>query len=112
MNRAENRDRKLGISDRNSLSNTLKKLCDWIVPPQVTSEEVSRKAQLMAKIVLSMVATNTIGFVAALFEPKNKLSVTVAFYGLVYAALIAFVVILRHGKIKLAGWSLIIFMWC
>ncbi|AYB32189.1 PAS domain S-box protein [Chryseolinea soli] len=112
MSDSENLDRRLGVSSRNTLSGILKKLYDWIVPPEVTSEEVSRKAKLMAKIVLSMVATNTIGFVAALFEPKNTLSVTVAFYGLVYAALIVFVVVLRHGKIKLAGWSLTIFMWC
>jgi len=112
MSRSENRDGRLGISDRNSLSNTLKKLSSWIIPPLTHSEEISRKAKLLAKIVLSILVTNTIGFVTALLEPKNKLSVTVGFYGLVYFALIGFVIILRRGKIKLAGWSLTIFMWC
>lgn len=112
MNGPKNRDETPGVSGRNSLSDILKKLTDWIAPPPTQSEEISRKARLLAKIVLSIFVTNTIGFVGALLEPKNKLSVTLIFYGLAYTAIIGFVIVLRQGKIKLAGWSLTVFMWC
>jgi PAS domain S-box-containing protein len=111
MNKPATRAWTLGGLSRNTLSDIFTKLSDWIAPPPTHNEEVSRKAKLLAKIVLSVLVTNTIGFVVALFEPKNKLSVTVSFYGLAYVALIGFVVVLRQGKIKLAGWSLTIFMW-
>lgn len=63
------------------------------------------------KTVLAMFVTNSIGLFLALFEPKNKISTTTAFYGLVYLALAGFVILLKNGKTKLAGWFLIIFTW-
>jgi PAS domain S-box-containing protein len=104
-------DMKLGASGSSSLSKISRKLSFWLTPLSVSSEEDSKKVRLLMKTVLAMFVTNSIGFLSALLEPKNKISITSAFYGLVYLALIGFLILLKNGKTKFAGCSLIIFSW-
>lgn len=104
-------DMRSGISGGGLLSKAWRRLFSWLTPVSVTTEENSKKVRLLIKTVLAMLATNSIGFFAALLEPKNKLSVTFGFYGPVYLALIGFVILLKKGKINAAGWSLVGFSW-
>jgi len=112
LNQDENMGVKPGALEKNELFRILKMLPEWVVPPSATiSEEASRKANLLTKIVLAAIVANTIGYITALFEPKNKFSTTTIFYGLVYLAFIGIITLLRRGRVIIAGWSLIIFMW-
>lgn len=104
-------DIRLGTSEGSSLSKIWRRLSFWLTPLSIGSEENSKKVRLLMKTVLAMLVTNSIGFFAALFEPKNKIIVTLGFYGLVYLALIGFVILIKKGKIYIAGLSLVVFSW-
>lgn len=117
MNRSENLngrpilDGMPIVSERNTWSGILRKVYEWIVPVPPGSEEALRTVRLLAKVVFAVFVTGTIGFVFALFESKNEFRTTAIFYGLVYLALAGFVILLKKGRITIAGWSLVIFMW-
>jgi len=94
------------------ISKLSNELFSWLIRSSINNEENFRVAKLMAKIVFTIFATNLIGFILALIEPKNKLITTVVFYGIVFLTLFGFVTLLKYGKVKTAGWSLVVFMWC
>lgn len=102
---------RLGSHGGNLLSDIWGKISSYVTPRSVNDEENSKKVRLLIKTVLAMFATNSIGFFSALLEPKNKLSVTFGFYGLVYFALVGFIILLKKGKVSVAGWSLVVFSW-
>jgi PAS domain S-box-containing protein len=87
------------------------RLSHWLVPLSLTSEENSRRAKLLANTVLAMFITAAIACTSGLLEPKNKISTTIIFYGVIFLVLIGLVMLLRKGKVAATGWSLVIFFW-
>jgi len=112
MSVVESNYEKSGWSIYEGLPKIGKELFSWLTQSSVNNEEDFRIAKLLVKIVFTIFATNLIGFILALIEPKNKLITTAVFYGIVFLTLAGFVTLLRYGKIKMAGWSLVVFMWC
>ena len=112
MSVVESNSGKQGWNIYKGLSKIQKRLFSWLTRSSASNEENFRTAKLLVKIVFTIFATNLIGFILALIEPKNKLMTTVVFYGIVFLTLTGFVILLRNGKIKIAGWSLVVFMWC
>ena len=111
MNGAESIGRKNGWPKSNVFRNTWDRLSVLLIPLAATSEEAASKARLLLKIVVAMMVATVIGFVAALFEPKNDVVITASFYSLVFTSLVWFIILLRKGKVLVAGWVLVIFIW-
>jgi PAS domain S-box-containing protein len=83
----------------------------WPISPAITTEEEMRKAKLLSKIVIATFVTSVIGLVLGLQEPKNDVKTTVSFYTVTFFALGIIFILLRYGKVKTAGLSLVIFLW-
>jgi PAS domain S-box-containing protein len=101
----------IGNARDNSISKAWKYFTLLLTPPTFLTEEKLRKAKLLIKVVQGIIITALLGIISSLFEPENKISVTLSFYSLVFLALIGFIILIRKGKVMTAGWSLSLFVW-
>ncbi len=62
-------------------------------------------------MLMAMVGLALLSLLSALLEPRNKVSVTLFFYGTVLAWLIGVGFFARRGHVLVAGWVLSIFFW-
>ena len=79
--------------------------------PQLGTEDATRKARLITSVLRTMVAMGLLGLTASLFDSGNDVRVTVTFYLLVFAALFVLAVLVRRGRVILAGWIISLFFW-
>lgn len=89
----------------------LKYLYSWFEPPVLANEDDTRRARLLSRLLLVMLGLAALGCCAALLESRNKVHVTLSFYGVVFAWLIGVAGFVRRGRIVLAAWVLSLLFW-
>ena len=75
------------------------------------SDDGARRAQLLNRLIGTMLGLSVLGAASALLETRNDWRVTIFFYGLVVVWLIGIGVIVRRGHVVLAAWVLSSFFW-
>ena len=83
----------------------------WLRLPTLPSEDDTRRARQVYRMLAAMIGLAALGFVSSLFEPKNDVRITMLFYGIVLGWLVGVGVFLRRGRVIAAGWVLSIFFW-
>ncbi|HEX2877877.1 MAG TPA: ATP-binding protein [Polyangiaceae bacterium] len=79
--------------------------------PTLASDDDTRRAQLLYRLLGSMAGLAVLGTVSALFETRNDWRVTAFFYGLVGVWLVGMAVMVRRGRVVLAAWILSVLFW-
>jgi signal transduction histidine kinase len=83
----------------------------WLHPPQLANEDDTRRAQLLYRLIGTMLGLAALGTTSALLAPTNDVRVTCFFYGLIFAWLIGMVAVVRRGYVSLAAWILSLLFW-
>ena len=79
--------------------------------PTLASEDDTRRARLLYRLLGTMAGLAVLGTVSALFETRNDWRVTAFFYGIVGVWLVGMAVLVRRGKVVLAAWVLSVLFW-
>jgi len=78
---------------------------------QVVTEDDARRARELKRLLAAMAALAVLGIASSLLEPKNSVTATLFFYGVVLAWLMGAGLFLRRGRVVVAGWVLSLFFW-
>jgi len=79
--------------------------------PTLASDDVTRRAQLLYRLLGAMAGLAVLGTVSALFETRNDWRVTAFFYGVVGVWLLGMAFLVRRGRVVLAAWILSVLFW-
>jgi len=83
----------------------------WFRPAKPSTDDDTRRARLLYRLIGTMLALAALGTVSALLDPHNSVRVTLFFYGLVFAWLLGVGAFVRRGRVALAAWTLSVFFW-
>ena len=86
-------------------------MISWFRPAKLATEDDTRRAQLLYRLIGTMLGLAALGAVSALLDPHNSVTVTLFFYGLVVAWLLGIGAFVRRGRVSLAAWTLSLFFW-
>ncbi len=79
--------------------------------PALSSDDSTRKARLLITMIRVFLAMVVVGVVNSLFDPSNRIEITVVFYGVVAGGILGLASLVQHGHVRLAGWLMSGFWW-
>lgn len=83
----------------------------WFRAPVFPDPEVTRQARLLFRLLLSMFGLVFVAAGTSLFDRRNDVLVTIAFYAVVVGWLWVVGAVARTGRIVLAAWVFSLFFW-